>query len=161
MDRFGRKKIIVAKVFLCIGLLIPLIALGFVESIHKQVVFAFFFMSIFFSTFSFDLTIIGFEKLPKFNRENYIILLSTTRIIGIGIVCASFYFLQKWVYFVCIEVALLVIFIFLFMKFTFESPHHVLVSTASIDLCKYVLNNIAIVNEEDIITDKLAFSLTP
>lgn len=103
----------------------------------------------------------GFESLIKSNRENFIILVSASRIIGIGILCISFYFLKKWVYFFCIVGGLTLILVLLFMKYAFESPHYIMTSTASADSLKSVLNKIASINEEDIITDKIAFSLSP
>ncbi len=101
---------------------------------------------------------LGFEKLPKEDRDNFIVLLSATRFLGIGIICIVFYYLFEWVYFICIEVGLLVILGILFIKYDFESPHYVLASTANQDTCKYIFNSIALINEEDTITDKIAFS---
>ena len=115
-----------------------------------------FLISLFFATFTFDITILGFEQLPKIKRENYIILLSLTRITGIFIICFLFYFLNKWMYFFCIEIGLLAIFSFLFIKYTYESPHYIEASTGSTDHCKYILNQIATINNEDIITEKLS-----
>lgn len=161
MDKFGRKKIILIKVILCTLFLIPLLIIGFIGSGLTKIVLPIFFFTLFWATFTFDILCIGFEKLPKSERENFIILLSATRFVGIGIICVSFYYLKDWVYFICIEVGLLIILGSLFMKYTFESPHHVLASTANIDTCKYILNSIALINEEDTITDKIAFSQNP
>jgi hypothetical protein len=47
------------------------------------------------------------------------------------------------------------------MRLVFESPYHVLASTGNIDLLKYIVNGIADVNDEEPLTDKIAFSHTP
>ena len=161
MDKFGRKKIILLKIGMCILFLVPLLILGFVGNILKQVVFALFFLCVFSSTFTFDLMLFGFEKLPKANRENFIILLSATRFLGIAIVCITFYYTKKWAYFMCIQIGLLIIFGSLLIKYAFETPYFTLISTGSNDECKYILNSMALINEEDTITDKIAFSMTP
>eukprot|EP00347_Sterkiella_histriomuscorum_P024468 403331012 len=49
----------------------------------------------------------------------------------------------------------------LFIKYTYESVHHILASTGQVDSVKYLLNQIARDNDEDIFTDKIAFTLTP
>lgn len=156
MDRFGRKKVILAKTLMLAVCLVPLIVLGLVGNIYKQAVFAIYFIALGCSTFTFDLMLFGFGKLPK-ARENYIILLSATRFVGIAIVCVSFYFLKKFAYFFVIELGLLIIFSLLLMKYAFESFHFVLVSTGSNDVCKYILNSMALINEEDTLTEKIAF----
>lgn len=89
----------------------------------------------------------GFETQPKDNRDNYVIILAATRIVGIAIVSITFYFTNKWVYFMIIEAGLLIILISLFMKYNFESPLQIMVSSGDHDLCKFVLNSIAIKNE--------------
>lgn len=48
----------------------------------------------------------------------------------------------------------------LFIRGVHESVHYLLASTGQPDAAKYVLNRIAEVNEENILTDKLAFSKT-
>ena len=108
MDRFGRKKIIVLKVFFFLMILTALIIIGFVgdTNIPKQLAPTIFFLGIFFATFSFDMQIIGFESLCKLSRENYIITLSATRILGICILCVSFFVIKKWVYFFVILLGL-------------------------------------------------------
>jgi MFS family permease len=101
MDRFGRRKIIAIKATLTLVCMIPLIPLGFMNGQSKiSTVLTFYFFSIFFSTFCLDLMLFGFEKLPKENRDNYIIILASTRILGIAFVCIIFYWANKWVYFI-------------------------------------------------------------
>jgi MFS family permease len=117
MDKFGRKKIITIKVALCFVTITPMIALALLGDKLKYAVFGAYFLSVFFATFTFDLVLLGFEELPKSNRENYIILISATRIIGIGILCTTFYFLNRWAYFMSIEGGLLALFLILFIKF--------------------------------------------
>jgi MFS family permease len=162
MDKFGRKKVIVCKVVMTILMLIPLIILGYINSDIKNVpiVFSFYFLALFFSTFTFDLMLYGFETQPKENRDNYVIILAATRIVGIAIVSITFYFLNKWVYFMIIEVGLLIIMVSLFIKYNFETPLQIMVSTGDHDLCKFVLNSISIKNEQKIVNEKLAFSLS-
>ena len=53
-------------------------------------------------------------------------------------------------------VGALAVLIPLFMKYVHESPLHVMTTTAD---CKFILNSIAIINEEDIIKDKIYFQL--
>lgn len=130
MDTFGRKKVIIAKVACFLVLEIILIALGFIGKKGKQAVPALYFITMFFATFSFDLEIIGFESIIKEKRENFIITLSALRIIAIGLLCISFYFIKRWVYFVVIQAGLTFLFLILFTKFTFESPPFVMTSTA-------------------------------
>ena len=100
MDRFGRKKIIVGKVILSMLMLIPLIPLGLLPGNKIEIVLFFYFGALLASTFTFDLFLYGFEMMPKENRDNYVILLSATKIVGIAIVSLSFYFMSKWVYFI-------------------------------------------------------------
>ena len=64
----------------------------------------------------------GFEKLPKDQRDSYIVIVASTRIIGIGIVCMIFYFGNKWAYFIILEIASLVLLIPLYLKYVHESP---------------------------------------
>lgn len=45
-----------------------------------------------------------------------------------------------------IELGLTVLFLALFMKYVFESPHFVMTATANMDNLKYILNNIATFN---------------
>ncbi|CDW88626.1 organic cation transporter [Stylonychia lemnae] len=161
MDKFGRKKIILVKL-LAFGLLVmALVIIGFIGTKNYNIVLSIFFMALFVSTFFLDLQIIGFEQLQKIQRENFIILLSATRLAGILIVCACFVYLNKWVYFFCIVLGSILILGGIFMKNTFESIHYLLASTGQIDAVKYILNRIAVINDEDIITDKIAFSLSP
>lgn len=75
-------------------------------------------------------------------------------------VCFSFIYLDKWVYFFLIILGLTLIFGGLFVKYTFESTHYLLASTGQLDVVKYILNKIAAINDEDILTDKLAFTLS-
>lgn len=135
-----------------------MLPLGFTHGATANTVLAFYFLSILFGTFTFDLLLFGFECLPKANRDNYIIILAATKVAGIIIVSLSFYLLKKWVYFIVIQMGLMIVFLGLFIKYAYDSPLQIMVSTASHDLCKYVLNRIAIINEEEIITEKLAFS---
>ena len=158
MDTFGRKKTIVIKALGLIVILIVLIVLGFVGKAAKHAAPAIYFITIFFATFTFDLQIHGFESIIREKRENFIVSQSAVRILGICIVCISFYFLNHWVYFFCIEAGLTFVLLVLFMKFAFESPHFIMTSTASLDTLKFILNRMAIINEEDILTDKIALS---
>ena len=92
-DRFGRKKVIVGKAILCLACLIPLIPIGFMyDKSLINVALGFLFLAILFSTFNFDLMLMGFEKLPNSSRINYIIIVSATRIAGIGLIAIVFYF---------------------------------------------------------------------
>jgi hypothetical protein len=50
-----------------------------------------------------------------------------------------------------LEVVLIIVFIALFILLTFDSPHHILASTANFDSLKYVLNKIAKTNDVDIL----------
>ena len=100
----------------------------------------------------------GFEALPKENRENYVVILAATRMVGIVIVSLVFYYLNDWVYFIIINTFLVALFGAFYARHAFESPLQVMVSTGSHDLCKSVLNAMAVINEEDILTEKLAFS---
>jgi ABC-type siderophore export system fused ATPase/permease subunit len=86
---------------------------------------------------------------------------AASRIIGIAIVGIIFYLTNRWVYFMIVQVALTLVFLFFFIRQAYESPLQIMVSTADHDMCKYVLNSIAITNEEEIVREKLAFSLTP
>lgn len=159
MDRFGRKLIITIKALGLLVCLLVLIIVGFIPSSGKYPLYAFFFTAIFFSTFTFDIALLGFEQLPKSKRDNYIVLIQATRIIGVAVVCTSFSFLNRWAYFFMILAGLLAITIGVFIKFTFDSPCQIMVSTGSEDTCKSFLNKIAQINDEDPITEKLAFSL--
>ena len=161
IDKVGRKKVIVGKAWLSLIFSLTLVILGFINKPLESVVLTIFFTLLFCSTFSFDLILHGFEKLPKQRRESYIVALSATKFVGIGLICIEFYFLNRWVYFFLIQSVMLLICILIYMKFTLESPHHILASTGSIDYCKAILNNIAKVNDEDIVTDKIACGLTP
>jgi hypothetical protein len=87
--------------------------------------------------------------------------LAATRIIAIAIVSIAFYFLNNWAYFAIITASTISILGLLFWKLTFESPLYIMVSTGVHDQGKAILNSIAIINEEDILTEKLAFSYTP
>jgi hypothetical protein len=137
-----------------------LITLGIIGSILKEVVIAIYFFSLAFATLTFDISIIGIESLTKANRDNFIILLSVTRIIGIGIVCMLFYFIRLWVYPLVVVLGTAIILLPFIMKFLYESPHFILTSTGNIDVCKYIINSIADVNDEESITEKIAFSYT-
>lgn len=46
----------------------------------------------------------------------------------------------------------------LIIKYMYESPHFILTSTGNIDQCKYIINSIADINDEEPIIDKIAFS---
>ena len=122
-----------------------------------KVSLGFLFMSLFFSTFHLDIMMMGFEKLPNYSRVNYIIVLSATRLSGIALVAIMFYFTEKWVYFIIVIISAMVVLITLFAKYVYESPLHVMTTTADHDWCKFILNSIAIINEEDIIKDKIYF----
>ena len=160
MDKFGRKKVIVIKATICTISLIPLIPLGLTSSNESQTVLALYFIALLSATFTFDLVLFGFESLPKTDRVNYVILLSGTRIIGVAIVCTAFYLLNNWVYYMIIQLALMLILVSIFAKYAFESPLQVMISSGNHDMCKYVLNSIALINDEDIVREKLAFSYT-
>lgn len=135
MDRFGRKKIIAIKAILSLVLLVPLIPFGLMAGDRSKIntVLAFYFGAIVCSTFSNDLMLFGFEKLPKDQRDNYIVIVASTRIIGIGIVCLIFYFGNKWVYFIIVEFVLLALLIPLYLKYVHESPLQVMVATVDQD----------------------------
>jgi hypothetical protein len=130
MDRFGRKKVIAVKAILSLVLLIPLIPLGLMAGDQSKInsVLAFYFGAMLCSTFSNDLMLFGFEKLPKDQRESYIVIVASTRILGIGIVCMIFFFTNKWAYFIIVEIALLAILIPLYLKYVHESPLQVMVA---------------------------------
>lgn len=66
MDKFGRKKIILIKIWLTVLLLIPLIIMGFV-SVSKTniVVIIMFFAILLFASFTFDIALLGFESVTK------------------------------------------------------------------------------------------------
>ena len=135
MDRFGRKKIIAIKAILSLVLLVPLILFGLMAGDRSKIntVLAFYFGAMVCSTFSNDLMLFGFEKLPKDQRDNYIVIVASTRIIGIGIVCLIFYFGNKWVYFIIVEFVLLALLIPLYLKYVHESPLQVMVATVDQD----------------------------
>jgi hypothetical protein len=59
--------------------------------------------------------------------------------------------MNKWVYFFVIQSVILGILVLLFAKKAFESPLQVMASSGDHDMCKFVINSIAIINEEDII----------
>lgn len=86
---------------------------------------------------------------------------AASRILGVAVICISFYFAHKWVYFFAIMIGLTILFLGLFTRYCFESPHFFLSSTASVDGVKYLLNKIALVNDEDLLTEKIGFSQTP
>jgi hypothetical protein len=123
--------VITAKALLCLLVLIPLIPLGFLldESLLK-VSLGFFFLALLFSTFNLDLLLMGFEKLPNGDRLNYIIVLTATRITGIGLVSVMFYFTERWVYLILVLVASMTVIIPLFIKYVQESPLYVMTTTA-------------------------------
>ena len=135
MDRFGRKKIIAIKAILSLVLLVSLIPFGLMAGDRSKIntVLAFYFGAMVCSTFSNDLMLFGFEKLPKDQRDNYIVIVASTRIIGIGIVCLIFYFGNKWVYFIIVEFVLLALLIPLYLKYVHESPLQVMVATVDQD----------------------------
>ena len=134
MDRFGRKKVIAIKAIMSFIALIPLIPFGFMHGAsYINAVLAFYITALLFSTFSFDLMLFGYEKLPKNSRDNYIIILASTRILGIGIICLMFFFTNHWVYFIILECGLLSILIPLFIKYVHESPLQVMVASADPD----------------------------
>ena len=62
-------------------------------------------------------------------------------------------------YLILVIVGALAVLIPLFMKYVHESPLHVMTTTAEQDWCKFILNSIAIINEEDIIKEKIFFQL--
>jgi hypothetical protein len=86
-------------------------------------------MALFFSTFTFDLMLFGFESLSKEDRTKYIIILVATRILGILILSLLFYFTENWVYFILFELCLLALLIPLYLKYTFESILFTMTST--------------------------------
>lgn len=157
MDRFGRKRVITWK---AVGLSISLaclIPLGFVTNAPMDPVLVFLFSALFSTTFSFDLMIFGIEKLPKNSRDNYIVALTATRVVGIAIVSVCFYLMTNWVYFIILQLGLLLVLLAAFMKIVLESPLQIMVASGNHDLCKFVFNSMAIINEEEIIRGKLAF----
>lgn len=133
MDRYGRKKIILIKTWLTVVLLIPLLIMGFVKVNQTSAILVIFFGSLIFASYTFDIAILGFESLAKAKRDNFIILLSATKFVGIGMLCLLFYFLNKWVYFIAIEAALMLILSLLFLKYTYDSPLFALSSTGNVD----------------------------
>lgn len=92
---------------------------------------------------------LGFESLTKAKRDNFIILLSATKFVGVGFLCLIFYYLNNWAYFMVIEAVLMLVLSVLFLKYSFDSPYYVLASTGNVDEVKYILNKIAVTNEED------------
>lgn len=143
MDRFGRKKIIVLKIIGALFLLTILIVLGLIGAIAKSAVLAVYFLTLAFTTFSFDIICLGFESLAKENRDNFVILYSGTRNLGIGVVCILFYYIDEWAYSIIVMATLLLLLLPFFMKFVLESSHHVLASTGNIDQLRHVINSIA------------------
>ena len=122
---------ITGKAILCLVFLIPLIPLGFLEGKSLlKVSLGFFFMALLFSTFNLDLLLMGFEKQPNGDRVNYVIVLTATRITGIGLVAVIFYFTEKWVYLILVLVGCMSILIPLFIKYVQESPLYVMTTTA-------------------------------
>jgi hypothetical protein len=77
-----------------------------------------------------------------------------------ALVSISFYLMSSWVYFVILELSLMAVLLGAFMKMTLESPLFIMVASGNHDLCKFILNSIAIINEEEIIKEKLAISLS-
>ena len=69
--------------------------------------------------------------------------------------------MDRWVYFVCIVLGATVILTGFLIKCTYESTHYLMSSTGHLDVVKFTLNKIALINDEDVLTDKLAFSATP
>ena len=157
-DRFGRKKVITVKALMCLLFLIPLIPFGFMEDRSLiRVSLGFFFMAVLFSTFNFDIMLMGFEKLPKASRVNYVVVMSATRITGIGLLALIFYLTEKWAYFMIVLVAFMAVLVPLFAKYVYESPLHVMTTSGDHDWCKFILNSIAIINQEDIVSEKIYF----
>ena len=157
MDRFGRKRVITWKaggLAISLGCLIPL---GFVKNAPIDAVLFFLFIALFSTTFTFDLMIFGIEQLPKNARDNYIVTLVATRVSGIAIVSVCFYLMTTWVYFVILQLCLVLVLLAAFMRTVLESPLQIMVASGNHDLCKFVVNSMAIINEEDIIRGKLAF----
>lgn len=76
---------------MCFVCLVPLIPMGFLKSSSIDATLAFYYIAIFFSTFANDILIYGYEQLTKAERAKYIIVLTSTRIIGIAVVCGIFY----------------------------------------------------------------------
>ena len=75
MDRFGRKKVIMIKAFMILTALIPLMIIGFTKTANSQNLLPIYFISLFFATFTFDLSLLGYETLPRKLRENHFIIL--------------------------------------------------------------------------------------
>jgi hypothetical protein len=160
MDRFGRKKVILGKALMCLVTLIPLLPLGFMnEPALIKTLMGFLFLALLFSTFHIDLMLFGFEKLPQPSRVNYVIVLSATRISGIAIITIIFYLTEKWVYFILAMACCMAVLIPLYAKYVYESPLHVMTATADQDWCKSIFNGIAIINEEEIIKEKIYFKI--
>ena len=124
VDRLGRKIIILVKISLLILTLSALISVGFIIQTPHITYAVLFLLSIMFGTFTMDLMMFGFESLPKDRRDNYVIILSSTKIVGAGITCGLYYYLGKWQYFYAIVTGLLIIMTLLFVKFTVETPYY-------------------------------------
>ena len=105
-----------------------------------------YFISLAFATLTFDISMLGFESTPKENRDNLIIVISITRLVGIGLVCMLFYLLKVWTYCIIIFAGMTIICLPLFMRYVFESPHFILATTGNIDSCKYIVNCIGAVS---------------
>lgn len=140
MDRFGRKLIIAIKAMMSLVFLLPLLVMGFISHTKSSAIIFMFFFSLLFASFSFDLYILGFESLPREKRPNYIIMLQLTKVIGVVILILSFYFTNKWVYFIIFELASIMILLVLYIKYSFDSPHWKLVSDSNTDKCKHILD---------------------
>ena len=122
MDRFGRKRVITWK-SVCLAIsLACLIPLGFVKNAPIDAVLFFLFTALFSTTFSFDLMIFGIEQLPKNSRDNYIVSLAATRVVGIAIVSVCFYLMSNWVYFVILQLCLILVLLWAFNRMVLESP---------------------------------------
>jgi hypothetical protein len=147
MDAFGRKKVIIGKIVGFLTLIFVMIILGFVNKTSGLPILSLYFIGMIFATFTFDLQIHGFESLCKQGRETYIISISATRIIGVGLLFLTFYFSKRWVYFFIMIETLTLILLALFIRYSFESPYYYLASTANMDGLKFIINSIAGIND--------------
>ena len=95
IDYIGRKKVIIWKVIGFLTLLTVIMTLGYAKKTSGLTAISLYFINMSFATFSFDLQIMGFESLCKYDRENYIVTTSATRIVGVGLICIFFYFAHK------------------------------------------------------------------
>jgi MFS family permease len=73
-DRYGRKRLVVIKGLVMLGVLSLLIVFGFVGHLFKEAVIGIYFISLSFATLTFDISLLGFESMPHQTRENFIVI---------------------------------------------------------------------------------------